>query len=79
MSTQRNWLSTKIYQFEVTTALYMLDTWEKAIIYTFLIGMISLYIYYIIRTNPFGYQDKILALFSGVRNNEQSEKQQKKE
>jgi len=29
---ERNWLSTKIYQFEVTTALYMLDTWEKAII-----------------------------------------------
>jgi len=33
---KRNWLSTKIYQFEVTYALYMLDPWEKAIICKYL-------------------------------------------
>ncbi|ORX50054.1 hypothetical protein BCR36DRAFT_583650 [Piromyces finnis] len=65
---ERNWLATKIYQFEVTTALYMLDTWEKAIIYTFIIGMISLYIYYIIRTNPFDCKDKIVGLISNIQN-----------
>jgi len=32
---ERGWLATKIYQFEVTYALYMLDTWEKAIICNF--------------------------------------------
>ncbi|KAI8329162.1 small subunit of serine palmitoyltransferase-like protein [Choanephora cucurbitarum] len=37
-----NYLSTKLYQYELQTALYMLEPWEKALFNTIVLSIISL-------------------------------------
>ncbi|ORX46091.1 hypothetical protein DM01DRAFT_196680 [Hesseltinella vesiculosa] len=37
-----SYISTKIYQYELQTALYMLEPWEKALFNTLLLSIISL-------------------------------------
>jgi hypothetical protein len=36
METKRSYLATKLYQYELQTALYMLEPWEKALFSRFL-------------------------------------------
>ncbi|KAI8091222.1 small subunit of serine palmitoyltransferase-like protein [Gilbertella persicaria] len=44
MTTTRmsNYLSTKLYQYELQTALYMLEPWEKALFNTIVLSIVSL-------------------------------------
>ncbi|KAL4214744.1 small subunit of serine palmitoyltransferase-like protein [Rhizopus microsporus] len=37
-----SFLSTKLYQYELQTALYMLEPWEKALFNTIVLSIISL-------------------------------------
>ncbi|ORZ18076.1 hypothetical protein BCR42DRAFT_413103 [Absidia repens] len=37
-----NYISTKIYQYELQTALYMLEPWEKALFNTIMISLVGL-------------------------------------
>ncbi|CAO3652537.1 unnamed protein product [Mucor hiemalis] len=37
-----NYLSTKLYQYELQTALYMLEPWEKALFNTIVLSIVSL-------------------------------------
>ncbi|KAI8377251.1 small subunit of serine palmitoyltransferase-like protein [Blakeslea trispora] len=37
-----SYLSTKLYQYELQTALYMLEPWEKALFNTIVLSIISL-------------------------------------
>ncbi|KAI9027301.1 hypothetical protein J3Q64DRAFT_1657273 [Phycomyces blakesleeanus] len=37
-----DYVSTKIYQYELQTALYMLEPWEKALFNTLLLSIVSL-------------------------------------
>ncbi|KAI8097322.1 uncharacterized protein BX664DRAFT_326121, partial [Halteromyces radiatus] len=36
------YISTKIYQYELQTAIYMLEPWEKALFNTIMISIVSL-------------------------------------
>ncbi|KAI8884235.1 hypothetical protein K501DRAFT_217942 [Backusella circina FSU 941] len=44
MASQRvsSFLSTKLYQYELQTALYMLEPWEKALFNTIVLSIVSL-------------------------------------
>ncbi|KAI8067732.1 small subunit of serine palmitoyltransferase-like protein [Gongronella butleri] len=37
-----SYISTKIYQYELQTALYMLEPWEKALFNTLLLSILAL-------------------------------------
>ncbi|KAI9274091.1 small subunit of serine palmitoyltransferase-like protein [Helicostylum pulchrum] len=37
-----SFLSTKLYQYELQTALYMLEPWEKALFNTIVLSIVSL-------------------------------------
>ncbi|KAI9252466.1 hypothetical protein BY458DRAFT_523088 [Sporodiniella umbellata] len=41
-SSLSSYLSTKIYQYELQTALYMLEPWEKALFNTIVLSILSL-------------------------------------
>ncbi|CAB4383346.1 hypothetical protein RhiirA5_495591 [Rhizophagus irregularis] len=41
----RNYLALKNYQYEVTTALYMLEPWEKALFNSIVIVFLALFTY----------------------------------
>ncbi|CAO0800561.1 unnamed protein product [Mucor circinelloides] len=42
MESKRSFLSTKLYQYELQTALYMLEPWEKALFNTIVLSIVSL-------------------------------------
>ncbi|CAO3664747.1 unnamed protein product [Rhizopus stolonifer] len=41
-SSLSKYLSTKVYQYELQTALYMLEPWEKALFNTIVLSILSL-------------------------------------
>ncbi|RIA84648.1 hypothetical protein C1645_783658 [Glomus cerebriforme] len=45
LKTIRNYFALKNYQYEVTTALYMLEPWEKALFNSIIIVCLALFTY----------------------------------
>ncbi|CAO3636507.1 unnamed protein product [Cunninghamella echinulata] len=47
-----NYVSTKIYQYELQTALYMLEPWEKALFNTIVLSIVALSVFTMYQYTP---------------------------